>query len=57
MSPKFYEVLEMAIEQGVSYGYERAFKYQDDPSPDHIKAVIAENVMTSIHEWFHMGDT
>lgn len=54
MKAKEWPVLEMAIESGVSYGWARAHKHTEDPSPDHIKMVIAECVMSKICEWFDM---
>ena len=52
MKPKFRNVLELAIEQGVRYGYNRAFKYIENPSENTIVESIAEQVMNSIDEWF-----
>ena len=31
MKPKLHKVLETAVEQGVSYGYNRAFKHVENP--------------------------
>jgi hypothetical protein len=52
MKPKFYNVLEMAIEEGVRYGYNRAHKHLENPSENVIIDSIVENVMNSINDWF-----
>ena len=52
MKPKFREVLEMAISEGVSYGYKRAFKHVENPTEGAIIDSICANVMDCIYEWF-----
>ena len=52
MKPKFREVLEMAISEGVSYGYKRAHKHVENPTEGAIIDSICENVMDCIYEWF-----
>ena len=52
MKPKFRNVLEMAIEQGVKYGYSRAYKHIENPSEGAIIDSIVEQVMNSLDEWF-----
>ena len=52
MKPKILPVLEMCIENGLSYGYRRAFKHNDDPTEDQITQAIKDAVMHEIHEWF-----
>ena len=32
MKPKVHKILEMAVEQGVSYGYRRAHKHIENPT-------------------------
>ena len=54
MKPKILPVLEMCIENGLSYGYRRAFKHNDDPTEDQITQAIKDAVMHEIHEWFDM---
>jgi hypothetical protein len=56
MKPKVYPVLEMAVEDGVVYGLNRAYKYTDDPSREEIIAQITNSVMNSICEWFDLAD-
>jgi hypothetical protein len=50
MKVKTYAILERAIEEGIAYGYTRAFKHTDSPSEDSIKNEILNSVMNSINE-------
>lgn len=52
MNPKFNVILEIAIEQGVKLGYNRAFKHNDNPSEGVIVDTIISQVMDSIYEYF-----
>ena len=52
MKPKFHKILEMAVEQGVSYGYRRAHKHAENPPEGAIIDNIVEQVMNSLDEWF-----
>jgi hypothetical protein len=56
MKPKFKEVLEMAIEEGVRYGYNRAHKYVENPSEGAIIDNITEGVMHCLYEWFDFDE-
>ena len=56
MTPKFRKVLEIAIEQGVSYGYSRAHKHVENPTESVIIDNITEQVMNSIDDWFDFED-
>ena len=56
MKPKFRPVLEMAIEEGVRYGYNRAHKHIDNPTEGVIIDNIVEQVMSSIDDWFNFED-
>jgi hypothetical protein len=56
MRPKFRVILEMAIEQGVKYGYSRAFKHNENPTEGAIIEHIEEAVMSSIYEYFDFED-
>ena len=56
MKPKYYPVLQMAIENGISLGYSRAFKYDDDPSAEVMKESINASILNEIHEWFEFSD-
>lgn len=52
MKPKFRNVLEMALEQGVRYGYNRAHKHVENPSEGAIIDSVVEGIMNSLYEWF-----
>jgi hypothetical protein len=52
MKPKFREVLEMAIEEGVRYGYNRAHKHVENPSEGAIIDNIKAGVIDCLYEWF-----
>ena len=56
MKPNEYKILLEAVEEGVSYGYQRAFKYSDDPTPDAIQAAIVDAVMLQVCEYFIFED-
>jgi hypothetical protein len=56
MKPNFRKILEMAVEQGVSYGYRRAHKHIENPTEGAIIDNVVEQVMNSLDEWFDFED-
>ena len=42
----------MAVEQGVRYGYNRAFKHDPEPHVDAIVEHIVDQVISSLDDWF-----
>lgn len=50
-----YKVLMEAVEQGVHYGWNRAHKHDDNPSPATIKNQIEQEVLTQICEYFEFS--
>ena len=54
MKPKILPVLEMCIENGLAYGYRRAFKHTDDPTEEQITQAIKDAIMLELYEWFDM---
>ncbi len=52
MKPKFRAVLEMAIEEGVKYGYNRAHKHNPEPHVDTITDTIVTEIFNSLDTWF-----
>lgn len=54
MVPKTYRVLEMAVENGVTIGFNRAYKWTNNPSDEKIKEAIAQAVLQDICSWFHI---
>jgi hypothetical protein len=51
MKPKEYDVLTMAVEQGVACGWRRAHKHVP-PTPEAIQESVAHEVINAICEWF-----
>ena len=51
-----YRVIERAIDVGINYGYNRAHKHIDNPSPDSIKDEILKAVMNEICEILKFDD-
>jgi hypothetical protein len=56
MKAKDYKLLEMAVENGVKFGYIQAYKYAENPSEEEIQYHIAEEVLNEICEWFDFDD-
>lgn len=56
MKPKFRKVLEMALEQGVSYGYNCAFKHNENPSQNVVIDSIVEQAINALDDWFDFED-
>ena len=56
MRPKFHKILEIAVEQGVSYGYRRAHKHIENPTEGAIIDNVVEQVMNSLDEYFTFED-
>lgn len=56
MKPKFYAVLNQAIEEGVARGVNRAFKSTDNPTRELIRSEVERNVNDAIHEWFYFDE-
>lgn len=56
IKPKFYPVLEMAIENGVTLGLAHAHKYDERPSLDVLHDHITREIIAQIYEWFDVKD-
>ena len=52
MKPKFFYLLEKAIEEGIDYGWRRAHKHSDSPSEGVIKEEISNAIFSSLHDYF-----
>jgi hypothetical protein len=44
----------MAVEEGVTYGLNRAYKHTDTPTRDQVVSAVTDQVLTSICEWFDL---
>jgi len=51
-----YNLMQEAIQRGIEYGYNRAFKHEDEPSADKIKIQIENSIMTEICEVFSFNE-
>ena len=56
MYPKIYDILAMCVENGVQYGYHRAYKHTDVPTKEEMCDKIYDAVMSSIVEYFNFGE-
>jgi len=56
MTPKTYNILRNAIEQGVSYGIRRAHKHTDTPNEATLEHEIDIAIWNEIHEYFNFED-
>jgi hypothetical protein len=52
MRAKEYNLMVRCIEEGVSYGYARAFKYTDTPDEAAIKTALEDAILNVICENF-----
>lgn len=56
MKPKFRNVLELALERGVRFGWNRAHKHNPDPHIDSATDVIVTEIMNSLEDWFDLEE-
>jgi hypothetical protein len=56
MKANTIRVLEQCIDNGLSYGWQRAHKHTDNPSKETIMVMQGEEIINEIYEWFVMGD-
>jgi len=56
LKPKTYPILVQAVEEGVAYGYHRAYKHADGPTEAQVKDAVIEAVLNEICEWFEIAD-
>ena len=45
-----YRVIDDAVERGVELGWRRAHKHTDTPTPDVVRAAIADAIMLGLSE-------
>jgi hypothetical protein len=57
MTPKFMQLLEQCVLDGVILGHKRAYKHNDAPSESDINMSIVTEVMNEIHEWFDCDES
>lgn len=51
-----YEVMRRCVEEGVVFGYRRAYKYTDAPDEDRFVAEIVTGVLCALEEYFMFDD-
>ena len=56
MKPNFRKVLEIALNEGISYGYRRAHKHVENPTEGAIIEAIEDAVMSAITDYFTFED-
>lgn len=56
MTPKFIQLLEACIIDGVVMGHTRAYKHNEHPSTAEINKAIVNAVLLEIHEWFDFDE-
>ena len=56
MKPKFVQLLETCVIDGVTMGHTRAYKHNDSPSKAEINEAIVNAILLEIHEWFDFDE-
>ena len=56
MTPKFIQLLESCIIDGVALGHTKAYKHNDTPSKHEINESIVNEVLFELHEWFDFDE-
>ena len=56
MRPRIYPILCRCVEDGVAYGWNRAHKHTDKPSPDDTKDAVVQSVLSELCEAFAFDD-
>lgn len=57
MTPKFMQLLEKCIYNGIILGHKRACKHNPSPSEGDINESIYNEVLNEIHEWFDFDES
>ncbi len=53
---RVFMVVDEAIENGVKYGWNRAHKHTDAPSPETVQDEICRAVMNELSTWLDFGE-
>jgi hypothetical protein len=56
MKAKNHKLIEQCVEEGISWGFQRAYKHEDNPSRTYVRECIQECIMHEIFEWFDFGE-
>lgn len=57
MKANEYQVLQTAVDEGVSWGFARAYKYTEEPTEDQLREAIKQAVLDSICDWFKFDES
>lgn len=52
MKANEYKVLEEAVDEGVNWGFVKAYKHNQSPSEEQVREAVKAAVMASVGEWF-----
>jgi hypothetical protein len=52
MKPNFFKILETCIEEGLSRGFDRAYKHEENPNKNTVLDKQIQAVMEEIFLWF-----
>lgn len=56
MKANEYQLMVQCVEEGYKYGYHRAHKHTDTPTPEQLAAAIQEAIINAMCEWFMFED-
>lgn len=51
-----FKVLEMVLENGIRYGFRRAYKHTENPSDEYVYQCIFDAITTEFFEWFNFDE-
>lgn len=57
MKVNTYKVLEECVENGITYGWRKAHKYEEEPSDQTIHGEIFRAIMFEMNEYFSFDDS
>lgn len=57
MKANEYQVLQTAVDEGVGWGFVRAYKYTEEPTEDQLKEAIKQAVLDAICDWFKLDES
>ena len=56
MKANYYKLIELAVDQGIGFGLNRAFKHTDEPTREQIHAEVEREIMTAICEYLTFNE-
>jgi hypothetical protein len=57
MKANEYQLMVQCVEEGYKYGYHRAHKHTDNPTPEQIATAVQEAIINAMCEWFMFEDS